>query len=94
MYLITLMEIKWLESEKLMGPPEQRSYETKKKDVSSTHSVDPRPSTQHTIVPLYMAAGAEAAAVRATSQQVKRWVEEEDSEETSVQIKQIKPDNG
>ena len=42
-----------------------------------------------------MAAGAEAAAVRATSQQVKRRLEEEDSEETSVQTtKQIKPDQG
>ena len=76
-----------------MGPPEQRSHEATKKEVRSTELVDPRPSTQHTIVPLYMAAGAEAAAVRATSQQVKRPLEEEDPEGTRVQTtKQIKPD--
>ena len=42
-----------------------------------------------------MVAGAEAAAVRATSQPVKRHLEEEDSQEAKTQInKQIKSDSG
>ena len=63
------------------------------KDGRSTQPVDSRLSTQCTI-PLYMAAGAEEAAVRATSQQVKRHLEEEDSEEAKTQLtKQIKSDS-
>ena len=80
---------------KLMGPPEQRSQEATKMNVRSTQSLKPGPSTQHTTVPLYMTAGAEAAAVKATSQQVKRRLEEEDREGTRDRTtKQIKSDPG
>ena len=78
-----------------MGPPEQRSQEATKMNVRSTQSLNRGPSTQHTTVPLYMTARAEAAAVKAPSQQVKRRLQEEDGEGTRDRItKQIKPDPG
>ena len=83
------------EAEKLREP-EQRSDEAttnNMKDGRSTQPVDSRLSTQRPI-PSYMAAGAEAAAVRAKSEQVKRRLEEEDSQETNTHItKQIKSDS-
>ena len=64
-------------------------------NARSTQLLNRGPSTQHTTVPLYMTAGAEAVAVKATSQQVKRRLQEEDGEGTRDRItKQIKPDPG